>query len=771
MNKTGIRLSALCLCTAMLSANTMPAWAQDNGDTKEDEKNAQENAQEKVSETVSEKEETVYVKLNADGTKKEVIVSDWLKNPDGMSVVEDMSDLMNIETVKGKSESSVLDDGTVLWSSSGSDVYYQGTTDKELPVSVKATYYLDGKEISPKDLAGKSGKIKIRYDYTNTSLSEVEINGEKETIATPFAVVTGMILPDNFTNVSVTNGKVISDGSKTIVAGVAFPGLADSLRLSESTLAKNVSLPSYVEITADAQDFELTAAASLVTNSLFEDADIEEIKSEEDLESLLDDFSEAALLLADGGDELAEGTDTFKTAVNTLTEATGLLKDGVSKLKDGSKTLQDGVAAYTAGADILGSSVYAYTDGVAQLTSGLDTYVNGAAALTDGIGTLSEQTKALPGAVSSLNDGIIQIKNGADALTSEETAGALVKGSAQMTESIGQLHDAIAAIKTSLEAAQSEEAIAANIELAVQALTLIESNDQTVLETLQSVKSVENKVAAVKDVAPEAFQNKINELETQYTQALDQSIALLGQNLAMVKQLKVSLAQFGDTSDMETLMTALTTLEAATSPENDKGLYVASKQLNAGISAWADGANTLKEGIAKEAEGVAALSNASGALMGGIDQLNSGAAQLSAANGQLKAGASQLNTSSAAFRQGALDLTSNSAKLNSGALELFNGLNTLDSKVTELNNKMPELTDGVNTLCDGAHTLSEGIHTFNSEGVEKLCAAYEDDVKAFEQRVEAVVNAGKDYEIFSQLGQGQKGSVKFIMEMESIKKD
>ena len=53
-------------------------------------------------------------------------------------------------------------------------------------MSVKLTYYLDGKEISAKDLAGKSGKLKIRIDYENKSKEVKEIQGKQEEICTPF---------------------------------------------------------------------------------------------------------------------------------------------------------------------------------------------------------------------------------------------------------------------------------------------------------------------------------------------------------------------------------------------------------------------------------------------------------------------------------------------------------------------------------------------------------------------------------------------------------
>ena len=132
--------------------------------------------------------------------------------------------MKNIENVKGDETFSVNSDGSITWNAQGNDIYYQGESDKELPVSVKITYSLDGQEIAPEELAGKSGKVQMRIDYSNHSVQEMEVNGEVRQIYTPFMMTTGVILPtEKFTNVTVENGKVISDGNK-YRGGNCIPG-------------------------------------------------------------------------------------------------------------------------------------------------------------------------------------------------------------------------------------------------------------------------------------------------------------------------------------------------------------------------------------------------------------------------------------------------------------------------------------------------------------------------------------------------------------------
>jgi putative membrane protein len=104
---------------------------------------------------VPEKEQTVYVTADESGKSENVIVSNWLKNTDGETQLTDKSELSNIQNVKGDEEFKQGSDSSLTWNADGKDIYYQGETSKELPVGVKLTYYLDGKEIQPSDLAGK----------------------------------------------------------------------------------------------------------------------------------------------------------------------------------------------------------------------------------------------------------------------------------------------------------------------------------------------------------------------------------------------------------------------------------------------------------------------------------------------------------------------------------------------------------------------------------------------------------------------------------------
>ena len=215
------------------------------------------------------KDETVYVLASADGTVEKIIVSDWVKNALGSDSIDDVSQLTGIENVKGDESFTLGGDNSCVWDARGNDIYYQGEIDKELPVSIAVSYTLDGQSMTPDELAGKSGKVTIRFDYTNNQYEMVSVNGMQEKIYVPFAMLTGVLLDnDVFSNISVSNGKIVNDGDRTIVAGLAFPGLQDSLGLDQGTL----DLPGFVEITADAEEFALETTVTLAANGLFNDA-------------------------------------------------------------------------------------------------------------------------------------------------------------------------------------------------------------------------------------------------------------------------------------------------------------------------------------------------------------------------------------------------------------------------------------------------------------------------------------------------------------------
>ncbi len=289
----------------------------------------------------AEKNETVYVLAGKDGSVKKIIVSDWIRNTLGEGKLNDSSDLSGIENVKGDESYTMGGDNTKVWDTDGKDIYYQGTIEKELPVTIGIRYMLDGETVSAEEIAGKSGKVSIRFDYTNRQYRTVTIDGKEEKIYVPFAMLTGMLLDnDVFSDIEVTNGKCINDGDRTAVIGVALPGLAENLGVTDEQLA----IPSYVEVTATVKDFRLATTVSVATNELFNKIDTSVFdNATETVEEKLTQLSGAMTQLMNGSSQLYDG-------VCTLLEQSGALIDGIGQLADGLKELNENSATLRGGA-------------------------------------------------------------------------------------------------------------------------------------------------------------------------------------------------------------------------------------------------------------------------------------------------------------------------------------------------------------------------------------------------------------------------------------
>ena len=318
----------------------------------------------------AEKDETVYIIACADGSADKIIVSDHLKNTEGSTVLTDITTLSDIENVKGYEDFS-LDGDNIIWAADGKDIYYQGISTAKSPVEMKVTYILDGKEISPAELAGKSGKIKIRVDYTNNLTVSAEINGAAENVCVPFAVVTGTVLDnDKFRNIEVSSGKVLDDGDRTIIAALAFPSLQESLDIDNEKL----DIPDHLEITADVTDFEFSGFYAAAENSIFADISL-------DGENTIDDLKNAAAEMDSAMIQLMEGSSQLYNGLSELNGKTGELINGISALSDGAAQLSSGAVA-------LDEGTVGLCNGIAQLSAGSNQ-------LSEGLAELDKNSEAL----------------------------------------------------------------------------------------------------------------------------------------------------------------------------------------------------------------------------------------------------------------------------------------------------------------------------------------------------------------------------------------
>ena len=666
------------------------------------------------------KEESVYVKADASGNVKKTTVSEWLKNPE-KGTISDTSELKDIKNVKGDETFETGSNNNVSWKSEGNDIYYQGTIDKELPVDVKVSYKLDGKSISPKDLKGKSGKVEIQFSYDNKSKQTVNVNGEDVEMYTPFTMVSAMMLSsDEYSNVSVENGKLISDGDKKIVVGVAFPGLANDLNLKD--LDMDIDIPETVTITADVKDATVGTSITMASAELMNEFGLDDIDSFDDLQDSIDDLEDATNQLVDGSKEAADGSKELADGAGTLNDGAGTLASGAGTLADGVNTLNEKSGTLVSGVNTLASGVQAYTGGVEEIYAGSNDLVSGAQALASGADTLNTNIASAADGANSLVAGAQSLKNGL------KTAKDMLDEGVKVLNNVTEEN-----IKNSVTATVSTDKVTASVNKPEVAAIVNQHID-------------ENTTAEEKEAITKAVEDALE----QCTASVDKDSIEVEKTVNGNAQL-ITQSVKGAQDYMNGVGTSLT--QSSGSKEQP--------------SVW-DGVNGIESGASTLA-GYLGLGDGKTLTIGtGAAGLASGSKKLLAGTQKLQAGASQLHDNSAPLMAGVTSLKDGGSQLASGVSQLASGANQVADGAGTLSNGTQTLLDGANTLADGNQTLADGMQEYKEEAIDKLTDLFNGDISGVTDRIDAMTNLAKEYKSFAGISDGVSGTTKFIIETEGI---
>ena len=693
------------------------------------------------------KEETVYVNAKASGKTDKVTVSNWLKNSGSVSGnLEDESILSDIKNVKGD-EKYTADGDKLTWSTDSEDIYYQGTTDKKLPVSVKLKYYLDGKEMKPSELKGKSGHLKITVDYKNNEKKNVSVDGKDTEVYTPFVMMTGMILPnETYSNVTIDNGKIISDGNKNIVVGFGMPGLKDSLNLSSEETDK-VTIPESLSIEADVKDFTMSSTYTVALSDMLDDVDMDSIVNVDDLQNALDDLEDAALQLVSGSDTLADGAGTLADGVNSYTEGVDTLNAGIQKYLGSNGELNGSVTEYVNGVNKVVKGVQDYTSGVNTLADGVSSYVDGEKQLAEGASQLTQLSTGLKKVQSAIakmeasTDGKGKDREDIKVASSELAAGTQALEDSLGTKQVQALMAQVGSmVQTGNELIAQTEQLESGMQKGVKEpvtnivkeLTVLQKEldglntqltnlkttcESKVTELNTAIDDYNNKVAAAKNVAntsSEKISQSIQALETQKSKAssdvekqqLQQSIDALKnaktaadglKNVNTVEKASISIDNI-DTSDITKGIITLT-----------GNLQTASKTME-GLGSQLGEMQTKLDTITAAKDKIPA--DQLNSLTSNITKLNAGMQGLDAGISELAAGISTLDSeTSAQFPTAIQGITA----LNKGFAQLSGYNDSLVSGANKLKSNSPTLVAGVNTLQSGTNQLASGLNTLGSQ--------------------------------------------------------
>ncbi len=708
------------------------------------------------------KEETVYVNADATGNSDEVTVSDWLKNSGSVSGnLTDESILKEIKNVKG--DETFTENGDQLtWNTAGEDIYYQGTTDKELPVSVKLTYFLDGKEVKPDELKGKSGHLKIQVQYTNNEKKTVTVDGKEEEVYTPFVMMTGMILPnETFSNVTIDNGKVISDGSRNIVVGFGMPGLKDSLDLDEETTKeaedKGVTIPENFEMEADVTDFTMSSTFTVALTDLLDDMDMDNIIDVDSLKDSLNELEDAALELVSGSGTLADGASTLADGVSSYTAGADELNAGIQKYLGSNGELNGSVTEYVNGVGKVVKGVKDYTSGTNALANGVTSYVVGEQKIAAGAAQLSQLSKGLE-QVQTAVDTLSKAADGKGEATDDLVIAAnqLAAGTKQLQAVLGSeevtalLTQVNGMVTTGNELISATESLSASLQTGIAtpvaniaaALTGMETQLNAINTQLGTLQS--DCETAVADVNA-----KITDYNTKVDAAQAAANTSKTQIANAISALQVQLNATTDESVRDQISTAITALQNAQTAADglnnvQKASAITVSVPTFDLSAITSGAATLQTNLKTFKETAAALqqqlpemqkkldaiaaakdslpSDSISQLTASVTQLNQGMQGLNTGLGTLSGGLGQLNTSvQAQFPTAIQGIT----ELNGGFMQLGSYNTSLLSGAEKLKGSSSTLAAGAGTLQSGTNQLASGLNTLGSQmsaGAAKLSA-------------------------------------------------
>ncbi|MCR4651045.1 MAG: hypothetical protein K5662_04755 [Lachnospiraceae bacterium] len=719
------------------------------------------------------KQETVYVKTGPSGTVNSIVVSNWLKNTGNSEELIDSSDLKDITNVKGDETYHRDKDGNVIWEANGDDIYYQGTTDRQLPVDVSISYKLNGRPVSAEDLAGKSGHVEIDISYRNNCENTVMIDDREEHVYTPFAVVSGVMLDEEkFHDIKVSNGTVIADGKRDIVVGMAFPGLIDSLNgtpIEDSELAGDIAdrinIPSEVKIEAEAEDFESGMILTMVNSDIVDSLGLDDIDSV-NMSGIQDSIRE----FSDAGEQLSDGTGRLQSGAQTLANGGRELAGGADALHTGILAYTNGVGRIADGATRLDEGAARLDSGAGDLKSGISELDNGMDSLNKGIRKTSDGASALKDGTENVNAGALQLKSGAEAvsagvntLTGQVTA--IAGGVGQAAGAAGTLSAGIDALANATSVATTPDEIDTS---SIALSGLVDGNTASALmlaslptDQLETMGLTPEQIEGVKAIVAATSSGVIPAIvDNAATEAARAAAAQAGANGANAAKQQINAAittpgeagvslQQGAAMLSSSLNESYNSLTSENSTSQLAALQSGAAELAAGAGSLAEGTSALRDGAQALYDGTVSLGEGSNKLKDGTGALNTGIASLKEGTASLKNGTGSLS-------EGVSELNSNSGGLTDGSLALSKGSTSL--------------TDGLEQLLEGTTELNEGMIRFNNEGIRKLSTVFGSDIDSISSRIMAISEAGRNYKSFGGTSQDEDCSVRFIIESEEIKK-
>ncbi|MCI2113005.1 MAG: hypothetical protein LKJ92_05940 [Ruminococcus sp.] len=546
------------------------------------------------------KEEVVYVNLNDNGSVKDVEVVN-IFNTDKAGTVTDYGNYSSVRNMNTTDKISYSNGKTTIDASKGR-IYYEGKQkDTTIPWDISIGYFLDGKEYSADEVAGKSGKLKIKIKITDNKDSD-------DNFYDGFALQTSVTLDtDKCSNITASGATEANVGSDKQFTYTTMP-----------------SKGADIEITADVKNFEMAGISiNAVPLSLEIDVDDKELTDK------VSEMTDAITKIDDGAKSVNDGAGELKDSVKgELKDGTNSLKIGAESLDSGISSLDTGIKTVENGLKQLNEKSGTLTGGSAQIKNSLITIqsaLNGVSLSTDKLAELSSASSQIKSGISQITSGIEQLEQN----TSFQAYEAVMAQNGLDVESLRQ----------------SNAATAENITLII---TSLQSQVETLKQAGFDTTELETQLAGLSQVAQLLYANNlcIDGTET-YLNQINSSIDEL---LAGAKNLEAKYEEFD--SAINELVDTVGNLSYNVSVLADAiNLLVESYgQFDSGLNEYTDGVATIVSGFNKISSGCITLTNGSKELYSGAKLLDDntslvvdGAEELQSGTGKLKDGTKELS--------------------------------------------------------------------------------------------------------------------------------
>lgn len=540
------------------------------------------------------KEEVIYITTEADGGVDNINVVNIFNGGN----ITDYGEYSSVKMLTTNDE-IIQNNDAITFSSNAKKVYYQGTMKEvEIPWNISIRYFMNGKEYTSKEIAGKSGALEIKLSITKNEKSDTSFFDE-------YALQANLILNMNSCENIKTDGATLANvGSNKQITYTILPG-------------KGINTSIY----ADVENFEMDAISiNGMKLNLNVDIDDEELTAKvKELMSSMQKLNDGALTLSSGSEDLKSGSSSLNDGIITLDSGVNVLDSGITTLQEGMFSLQNGL-------DKLDNQSNSIIEGSSQMKVALKTIqgkLNSISASTDQINKLTSASSDIKKGISDLNDGIANLKanlgysqyksvmkqNGVDIDSLKEGNQKAIN---ELTTTIETLNKTLSQIQNVPGFEEQVTELTAQIKNLQNAIILLKGNNGAITGTEIYLNSVSSAVSELS--------KGISTLKAKYDE-FDIAIHKLANTL---EETLINMTEL--TSGINLLVSEYEKLDKGINVYTDGVAMIVAgyKQMTNGVSSLAAGSKDLLKGSYALSDGSAELYNGIISLCDGANELANG---------------------------------------------------------------------------------------------------------------------------------------------------